>query len=735
MFKKIKDILFQPIIISSAVVTAVLFGIQNLGLLEQQEIQVFDQMTRWNASSKPDPRLLIVGFTEKDIQKYQYPPSDELFLQVFQKLEQHQPRAIGFDFIRDRANTNDEQGHGKLLEHLQNSSIIFPICNHADGEASPSQQDGNTEEIAPPKGVEPEQVGFSNLVQDRDGAIRRNLLLVDVAPKSLCTTSYSLGLQLALKYLEPGNVTAKLTAENELQIGKVVFKRLQSHVGGYQQIDAGGYQILMNYTSEQIAPMVGIADVLENRVAPDLIKDRVILMGATAPSLKDLVKTPLNVTGEIPGVEVHAYSVSQILSAVMDNKPLFWFLPEWGEVIWLWGWSVVGGLLVLRLRHPIVLALGSTISGAVLWGGSFFLFTQAGWFPVISPFLGLVLTGGSVLAYSAYQSQQEQEKILEQVQEQQDAIAQLQLLLKQTQSTSEKTEVVTPLGMEMSPGTMLRDRYKIVSKLAAGGFGGTYLAEDTQRPGNPVHVVKQLRPARQDTQFLQVARRLFKQEAEILELVGKYDRIPQLMACFEENQQFFIVQEYIKGTPLNKEIHNRKKLPASQVIPILKDVLEILVFIHSYHIIHRDIKPSNLIRREQDKRIVLIDFGAVKKIQPQQPETQTVAIATIGYAPSEQISGLPKLNSDIHALGITAIELLTGIEPKRYQRNVDTGEIEILVSNDIPPQSWRIVAQIFPELAEIINKMVHFDFNSRYQSATEVLKDLKTVKISGLNRK
>ncbi|MEB3218465.1 MAG: CHASE2 domain-containing serine/threonine-protein kinase [Nostocales cyanobacterium 94392] len=726
MLTKIRSLLTQPAIVSSAIVTAVLFVVQYAGVFEQQEVQVFDRMMQIRSNEEPDPRLLVVGFTEKDT-KLGYPLPNELFVKVFEKLEQYQPRAIGFDFVRDQASSNDEIGqrdYAKLLQHLQNSDIIVPVCN--DGDSNKSNNLNNSQEFAPPPGVEPKQVGFSNLQQDSDGAIRRNLLLVDVAPSSKCTAAESLGLQLALKYLEVGGIQPEVTPNNQLKIRDVVFKRLNNYSGGYQNIDAeSGYQILFNYPSQKIAAEVSITDVLTDKVSPDLIKDKVILIGTTAPLLKDIFKTPLDYSANTPGVVIHANSVSQILSAVLNKKPLFWFLPEWGEVIWLWGWSLVGGLVVWKIRHPVRLAIAGSASGVTLVAASFFIFTQAGWFPVVSPLLGLLLTGGSVLAYCAYQSQQEQEKILQQVEEQQDAIAQLQALLRQPGNNTNKTEIIVPLGAEMPLNTVLNNRYKLIKNLAIGGFGGTYLAEDIQRPGNPINVVKQLRPSREDTQFLQIARRLFKTEGEILELLGKHDRIPQLFACFEENQQFFIVQEFIKGCSLDKEIIPGKNFSESEVIQILKDVLEVLVFVHSHRVIHRDIKPGNLIRREQDGRIVLIDFGAVKQIQPQQPENLTIGIGTVGYAPSEQIAGFPKLNSDIYALGITGIQALTGIDPREFQRNPDTSKIEFKSSPDIPALHWREIAATSQKLADILDQMTDFDFKQRYQSAAEVLQQLE----------
>ena len=148
-------------------------------------------------------------------------------------------------------------------------------------------------------------------------------------------------------------------------------------------------------------------------------------------------------------------------------------------------------------------------------------------------------------------------------------------------------------------------------------------------------------------------------------------------------------------------------------------------FVHNYGVIHRDIKPSNLIRRE-DGRIFLIDFGAVKLLQPQQ-ENKTIAIATPGYAPMEQIAGQPKINCDIYALGMVAIQALTDVEPTEFLRNRDTGKLILPDSTNTNSRDWRELAPLSNELAAILDKMVIVNFTKRYQSATEVLKSLESL--------
>lgn len=269
-------------------------------------------------------------------------------------------------------------------------------------------------------------------------------------------------------------------------------------------------------------------------------------------------------------------------------------------------------------------------------------------------------------------------------------------------------------------GNTLASRYKIVKHLGAGGFGQTFLAQDTQLPGKPLCVVKQLKPQSNDPSTLQVARRLFDTEAKILYKLGDYDQIPRLLAHFEENREFYLVQQFIEGKELTQEMTLGQRWSEVQVIALLQDILKTLAFVHQENVIHRDLKPANLIRRRMDGKIVLIDFGAVKEIIPKSTNSAgqsgfTVAIGTRGYMPSEQAKGKPKLSSDVYAVGVIAIQALTGLDPGRGQLPEDSKTGEII---------WRNYAQVNPKLANVLDKMVRHDFRQRYPSAAEALQAL-----------
>jgi len=269
---------------------------------------------------------------------------------------------------------------------------------------------------------------------------------------------------------------------------------------------------------------------------------------------------------------------------------------------------------------------------------------------------------------------------------------------------------------------LLDGRYQIIEVIETGEFGLNYLAKDIRRPGEPQCFVKHLRPGTSEPELINTTRRLFQKEAEVLEKLGQHDQIPQLFAFFEENEEFFLVESFVAGHSLSTEIVPGKPLTEEKVILLLKELLEILVFVHGQGVIHRDIKPGNLIRRYSDNKLVLIDFGSVKEIHIAQRQAPvTVRIGTMEYMPIEQFEYNPQLNSDIYALGMIGIQAMTGLPaydlPKlRDLKNSQKGEI-----------IWRHLAVCSQGLADVLDNMVCYDFRERYQSAAEALADLRKI--------
>lgn len=270
--------------------------------------------------------------------------------------------------------------------------------------------------------------------------------------------------------------------------------------------------------------------------------------------------------------------------------------------------------------------------------------------------------------------------------------------------------------------TILAGRYHIVKHLGGGGFGQTFLAKDSHLPGSPHCVVKQLQPKVSSPDALEIAKRLFDREAEILYRLGNHDLIPRLLAHFKQGNDFYLVQDYIEGIPLDQEIVPGKQFHESAVIALLQDILEVLAYVHKQQVIHRDIKPANLIRRSHDGKIVLIDFGAVKEVSNQAASiaghtNMTVAIGSPGYMPAEQQASKPHFSSDIYSVGMVCLQALTGLAPRQFLKDNSTGEIHCALLNIQPP--------ISAELAAILDTMVRYDYRQRYQDGAEALAALQ----------
>ncbi len=270
---------------------------------------------------------------------------------------------------------------------------------------------------------------------------------------------------------------------------------------------------------------------------------------------------------------------------------------------------------------------------------------------------------------------------------------------------------------------LLDGRYRILEVLESNELGTTYLAQDIRRPGESLCFVKHLHLAAEDPQLIEIARRRFQQEAQTLEKLSQHDQIPKLLAYFEEYQDFYMIESYIAGQSLMSEIVPGHPLSELQVTSILREILEVLSFIHQRRVIHRDIKPSNIIRRESDGKLVLIDFGAIKEINFENNHNPpTARIGTIEYMPVEQFEGHPQFNSDIYTLGMIAIQALTGLpvyELRKLRQKSENNSHEIV---------WRHLGIISSEFGDILDKMVCYDYQERYQSAEEILADLKKIR-------
>jgi len=271
---------------------------------------------------------------------------------------------------------------------------------------------------------------------------------------------------------------------------------------------------------------------------------------------------------------------------------------------------------------------------------------------------------------------------------------------------------------------MLRDRYSVIKPLGQGGFGATFLATDQSLPGEPCCVIKQLRPTATAPHVFQMARELFEREARTLGQIGNHPQVPRLLDYFEDHQQFYLVQEYVSGDTLQREVKQNGPFSEEGVKQFLSEMLPVLQYIHGQKVIHRDIKPANLIRRNHDRKLVLIDFGAVKNQVNQtatnnsdQTALTAYAIGTPGFAPPEQMAMRPVYASDIYALGVTCIYLLCAKSPKDLDYNPSTGEM-------LWEKHVRMVNNLSEHFANVLRKMLEVSVRDRFQCANDVLRAL-----------
>ncbi len=272
----------------------------------------------------------------------------------------------------------------------------------------------------------------------------------------------------------------------------------------------------------------------------------------------------------------------------------------------------------------------------------------------------------------------------------------------------------------------LRNRYRASRPLGKGGFGATFLAADEGLPGFPSCVVKQLRPNTQSPSVMKMARELFEREAFTLGKIGSHPQVPRLLDYFEEDNNFYLVQEFVDGETLKQEFERRGAFNEIEIRKILTEIFPALGFMHENGVIHRDIKPANIMRRKQDGQLVLIDFGAVSS-QVNKPSADddpsglltNFAIGTPGFAPPEQMAMRPVYSSDLYATAMSCLYLMTGRSPKDLPHDPYTGEI-----------NWKSQVKFSDRMRVVFEKLLQQSVAQRFRSAEEALKALEAGSIS-----
>jgi CHASE2 domain-containing sensor protein len=387
--------------VTSLAVTGCVLATRYLGLLQTWELNAFDLLMRSRPAEKPDPRIAIVTITEADLQAQTYDNeprrgslSDRSLSKLLVKLAAAQPLAIGLDIYRDYPVSKSEPELTELLKTGNQNNTLVGVCKV-------SEADTGDPGVAPPPELGTASAGFSDVLLDPDRLVRRHYLALEPPPSSLCKTRYGLSVQLALRYLATKGITLEYLPNDVWKLGRLTFAPLEPHSGGYQKIEPFGHQILLNYratpTPIEIAPRVTLKEVLAGRIGADTFKDRIVLIGTTAPSFHDSLLIPYPTDrGEIeslPGIVLQAQMVSQLISAAIDGRSLIHTLPFWIDTLWIGGMAAGAGLIVCLIPRPLHLGLAG-VGAIIILSGTCLGGLQLGyWLPLIPAAIAIIGTG------------------------------------------------------------------------------------------------------------------------------------------------------------------------------------------------------------------------------------------------------------------------------------------------------------------------------------------------------
>jgi CHASE2 domain-containing sensor protein len=398
-------------------ITGLMMGVRSLGVLETTELAAYDHLVRQRPAEPIDPRISVVEVTEEDTNQYGYPLPDSILVQLIQKLEQANLRAIGLDIYRPTPRGDSKPTLMQVFEQNQN---LFMVCSYRSRDKSYAPPQVSEEQLA-------SQVGFGDLSVDTSDwvkqdtrsdvvagehtspehqTVRRQILSYDPSLQpvpSKCSVPYSFSFQLAFQFLDGEKIhPLEVNPNEQWQFGSVTFQELPSRFGGYQALEKYSSQIMLNYRSNQPGRRLSLSQVLNGQVEARSLQNQVVLVGYTAPGARDFFETPY---GPMAGVWIHAHMVSQKLSAVLDRRSLIWTLPQWGslqwgDVIWVFGWSITGGLLVWGFWfRPITMGIAAMGVALILYQACVFAMIYGGWLPLVPATLSLLFTSGFVLMH------------------------------------------------------------------------------------------------------------------------------------------------------------------------------------------------------------------------------------------------------------------------------------------------------------------------------------------------
>ncbi|BBD62274.1 hypothetical protein NIES2109_51130 [Nostoc sp. HK-01] len=404
--KQSLDRKYRELVVACSVAVCIVL-MRSVGMFQSLELAGLDHFFRLRPNEQLEERITIVAIDEDSLRRVgSWPIPDGVIAQLLKKLQVHQPRAIGLDIYRDLA---VNPGHQELVDIYSSMPNLIGI--------QLLTEKTNTRVLAPIK-MNPQQVGFNNLLYDIDGKVRRNLLYLHMNNQHY----ESFALKLALQYLQAENIKPKKSPENPdyLSLGKAVFIPFRGNDGGYVRADDKGYQILANFPKPLCDKKSGefcsfrqisMSDVLDGKVPISWIRDRIVLIGSTAPSLQDFVFIPysgqmLGTAKPVAGIELQAYFISELISSALVGRPLLRVWPKFWEYLWIFGWSYLGSAIIWRIKSfsksipRVLLSLG------ILFLSSYLAFLAGWWLPLIPGILTFISASIWMIFHIAYMQEE-----------------------------------------------------------------------------------------------------------------------------------------------------------------------------------------------------------------------------------------------------------------------------------------------------------------------------------------
>jgi adenylate cyclase len=376
--RRVVRVLRNPIfcgLVGAQLIAVLVIIIRQSGWLQPLELMIYDALrVAWSAPA-PNDRILLIGMTEADIERWSYPLSDDFLAGLLERIASAHPRVIGVDIYRDRA---VQPSTGRLQAVLNAHPEIAWVFKLAEG-----QGDTHPYIPAPPPLAGTDRAVLADIAPDPGDVVRRGLLYADDGAQSYT----SLGLLLALGYLAHDHIQPAAGVDDSLRLGPATIPPLDSDNGLYVRLDARGYQMLLDYKGgAQPFTRKSIGEVMDNDEA-SLIRDRMVIVGDTLDSVKDFFATPFNMgfhnTSRVYGMEVHAHLADQLIRLAEGSAPILVALPRFGDDIWIWVWAVGGAICGLCVRSTVP-TIGATGTGVVaIVGVAYGAFGEALLLPVL----------------------------------------------------------------------------------------------------------------------------------------------------------------------------------------------------------------------------------------------------------------------------------------------------------------------------------------------------------------